>query len=277
MPQFVPLFFPGTNGRLFCQRILPDSINQSTEAVLIIPPFAEEMNKSRRMLVQQAWMLAEIGYAVYFPDLFGTGDSEGDFSDATWEIWCEDISNTLQKISDDNITTVSVIALRMGGLLLDAVFDAVNINVKQVVLWHPVVSGEVMLNQFYRLKLAADMVGASDSRLSAKEIKQVFAQGGSVEIAGYTLNPMLVNGIDGARLENLAIPKRVNVIWYEIIAGTERKISQANQKIMDKLVEQGNQLAVNKIVGLQFWSAVELVDVPDLISSTTLLFDKILL
>ena len=55
-----------------------------------LPPFAEEMNHSRRMATLQAHRLAALGIDVLVVDLFGTGDSAGDFADARWETWQED-------------------------------------------------------------------------------------------------------------------------------------------------------------------------------------------
>ena len=59
--------------------------------VLYIHPFAEEMNKSRRMAALQARAFAQAGYAVLQIDLHGCGDSAGDFGDATWEHWIDDV------------------------------------------------------------------------------------------------------------------------------------------------------------------------------------------
>ena len=49
-------------------------------------PFCEEMNKARRMAALQSRRLAALGYSVLQIDLFGCGDSSGDFADAR-EIW----------------------------------------------------------------------------------------------------------------------------------------------------------------------------------------------
>ena len=49
------------------------------------------MNKSRRMAALQARAFAEMGFGVLQIDLFGCGDSSGDFSDARWDIWKQDL------------------------------------------------------------------------------------------------------------------------------------------------------------------------------------------
>jgi len=47
-----------------------------------VAPFAEEMNKARRMAALQARAMSAAGYAVLCLDLHGCGDSAGDFADA---------------------------------------------------------------------------------------------------------------------------------------------------------------------------------------------------
>jgi hypothetical protein len=47
-----------------------------------VPPFAEEMNKSRRMIAEVGRRLEGSGVGMLLVDLFGTGDSEGEFAQA---------------------------------------------------------------------------------------------------------------------------------------------------------------------------------------------------
>ncbi len=57
----------------------------------MLPPFAEEMNKCRRMMALTAYALQAAGLDVLFVDLFGTGDSGGDFADGSLEVWRSDL------------------------------------------------------------------------------------------------------------------------------------------------------------------------------------------
>ena len=76
--------------------------------VVHAPAFAEEMNKSRRMVALQARALAEDGLAVLLVDPLGCGDSPGDFGDATWETWVQDIANALAWLSGQSHVQVVV-------------------------------------------------------------------------------------------------------------------------------------------------------------------------
>jgi uncharacterized protein len=59
--------------------------------VVYAHPFGEEMNKSRRMAALQARALAGAGNAVLQVDLLGCGDSPGDFGEAGWDDWVDDL------------------------------------------------------------------------------------------------------------------------------------------------------------------------------------------
>ena len=67
---------------------------------MYFPPFAEELNKSRRMVSMQARQFCHTAYAVLIVDLFGTGDSEGNFGDTDWEILQNDMCVALRWLQD---------------------------------------------------------------------------------------------------------------------------------------------------------------------------------
>ena len=84
-------YLPATTGQRFCLFHQPDGRRAWRGAVVYVHPFAEEMNRSRRMAALQARALAAAGFAVLQIDLHGCGDSSGDFGDASWEGWIEDV------------------------------------------------------------------------------------------------------------------------------------------------------------------------------------------
>ena len=94
MPAQPEAFFLSVDGGRLGQRFClfhPAQGGVPKGCVLNIHPFAEEMNKSRRMAALQARALAKAGYAVLQIDLFGCGDSSGDFGDASWQDWVGDV------------------------------------------------------------------------------------------------------------------------------------------------------------------------------------------
>jgi pimeloyl-ACP methyl ester carboxylesterase len=89
-------FLEGSTGSLFCTGFLHPPETGQRRRFLIISPFAEELNKSRHVLAALAAAIGEAGHDVLMPDLFGTGDSAGDFSQATLGIWRTDLDTVIE-------------------------------------------------------------------------------------------------------------------------------------------------------------------------------------
>src|SRR3954449_10972795 len=87
-----PFFLRTATGKRFCLYHAPASGRECLGAFIYIHPFGDEMNKSRRMAAIQARAFAAMGFSVLQIDLFGCGDSSGEFRDARWDIWKHDLS-----------------------------------------------------------------------------------------------------------------------------------------------------------------------------------------
>ena len=83
-----PFFLRAARGQRFC--LFHPAAGSCRGAVLYVHPFAEELNRSRRMAGLHAGALAALGDAVLQLDLHGCGGSSGDFAAARWETWQED-------------------------------------------------------------------------------------------------------------------------------------------------------------------------------------------
>ena len=89
--QIEAFFFARDEHSLFCLLFSPPPGLPRAGAIVHVPAFAEEMNKSRRAVANAARAMAERGWQVLVFDLHGTGDSSDDFDDATWSGWLEDV------------------------------------------------------------------------------------------------------------------------------------------------------------------------------------------
>lgn len=96
-----PFYLNTSQGSLFCIYYSPES-EYITHNILYIHPFGDEMNKSRKQAALQAHAFAAMGAAVLIIDLFGCGDSEGDFRDADWEIWKQNIISGIKWLKEKN-------------------------------------------------------------------------------------------------------------------------------------------------------------------------------
>jgi exosortase A-associated hydrolase 2 len=266
----LPFFMPARPGQRFC--LFHQSAPGTTPrgAILYVHPFAEELNKSRRMAAMQARAFAASGFSVLQIDLHGCGDSSGDFSHARWQTWKQDLALALGWLARRSDGPVSIWGLRLGALLaLDVSGDAaleLGPVIDRVILWHPVFKGKVHLDQFLRLRLASQML--SDAA-SAPAARAILAGGASVEVAGYEVTPELAAQIDGADA-TLATPP-VPVHWFELAVDGDGGVAPAAMNQARRWQAAGVALSLHAVRGQPFWSATENLECPALLAATTAL------
>jgi exosortase A-associated hydrolase 2 len=263
---FEPFFISAERGERFC--IYHPALGAPRGGIVYIHPFAEEMNKSRRMAALQSRELAKHGYAVLQIDLFGCGDSSGDFGEASWEVWQQDVALAVRWLGKRVDGGVTLWGLRLGALLA---LDAAHLCIPPpagFVLWQPVLSGESFLTQFLRLRMTSEMLSEGNAKTGAKELRAQLAAGESLEIAGYTLPPRLTAALDGLKLADKAFPGKA-IQWLEVVPEQGRELSPAAQRVADAWVRDGVNLAVQCVPGQSFWSTVETTECAALIAATT--------
>lgn len=264
-----PFFIQGESGNLFAQHF-PSQDTSTRKGLLCFPPFAEELNKSRRMIALQARRCAELGYDVLVLDLYGTGDSAGDFGEASWSRWRKDMLVGLRWLRERGLDVVDFWGLRIGALLaLDVARDPAAEGLSRMLLWAPVQKGQMFVTQFLRLKMAADLATAGGGAgVDTKQLRAALQQGEMVEVAGYDLNPALVLPLDELNMQTLRPLGGVRVDWFEVTA-ENRPLSPASAKLAESWREAGVQVAIQPVTGEPFWSTPEITLAPDLLDATT--------
>ncbi|MHA4871527.1 hydrolase 2, exosortase A system-associated [Duganella sp. PWIR1] len=198
----LPFFLSADEGERFCLYYEPEPGVPPRGAVLYVPPFAEELNKSRRMVALQARAYAQAGFGVLQIDLYGCGDSSGELSTARWDIWLGDLAHAWQWLAKRNLGPRYLWGLRLGALL--ALDFATRARPDGLILWQPALSGRAHLNQFARLQSAARLFAG------ASAVEQ------DTEIAGYLMEPALSAAIN--QLDAGTLTPRCPVQWMELSA-----------------------------------------------------------
>lgn len=262
-----PFFLPGEKGQRFCLYHPPKGVARG--AVIYLHPFAEEMNKARRMAGIQARAMAEAGYAVLQIDLLGCGDSAGDFSDATWSAWQDDVVSAYRWLRKQTNAPLTLWGLRTGCLL--AASSAVRLPEKvDFLFWQPVVSGKQFWQQFMRLKMAGELASGVSKGIAA-QLRSRLAAGLKVEIAGYMVSPELVDGLDNTALEPPA-GREGRVIWLETSLRDEATLAPVSLIQLDNWRASGFAVHADVVYGPAFWHTSEIEDAPELISATQAAF-----
>lgn len=263
---FEPFFLPAPRGERFC--IFHPAAGTPRGAIVYLHPFADEMNKSRRMAALQSRLFAARGYAVLQIDLFGCGDSSGELRDARWETWKQDIALGIEWLQRRVAAPVQLWGLRLGALLALDFAAEPGPSPAGFVVWQPVVSGEQFVTQFLRLRVASEMISTGAAKTGTNDLRNDLDAGTVLEIAGYDLAPELVRAIDRLRLSELA-PRGAPVHWFEVVAEAGRPLSPASRRVADAWIERGAGIAVHAVAGEPFWNTIEIAECRELLAQTT--------
>ena len=262
-----PQFIQARSGHLFVSVRRPTH-DVTSSVVLLLPPFAEEMNKSRRLFTLQAKTLCEAGFAVAVFDPFGTGDSEGRFGQASIAHWQNDCEDVLEYLAGEGFTECIPLGVRFGALLLDHVLDVSSLAINHAILWQPVTSGSQSINQFLRLQSAANIM-SNEAGPSVTDMQTTLKNGDPVEVAGYEISPQLFAQAQNLKLDTLNTEKLRRIDWFAVAGSADAPLPAAATRHTQRWIEQGLSAPTKIIEGAQFWAATELVVVPELVARTT--------
>ncbi|MBA4175634.1 MAG: hydrolase 2, exosortase A system-associated [Leptothrix sp. (in: Bacteria)] len=241
--------------------------------VLHVHAFAEEMNKSRRMAALQSSALGAAGFAVLQFDLLGCGDSAGDFGDATWQRWLADVAwaamHLRRRASAPPGTPVWLWGHRVGALLVAQAADGIGAATgaaPNLLLWQPTGIGKTALQQFLRLKSAAEMLDGRGKGV-VETLKRELAAGHTVEVAGYRLQPALAAGLEAATLD----PPRqaAHAVWLEVASGEVPELMPASHATLQRWRAAGWTVDASAVSGPAFWQTTEIEDAPALVAAST--------
>lgn len=266
-----PVVLNGLAGPVFAIHWPGQRPDNTGRGVIYLPPFAEELNRARRMAALQAQMLAAAGTGMLVLDPYGCGDSGGDFGDARWETWLEDTARAALWMREQGYGSITLLGLRLGALL--ALAAARIANASHVMLWNPVLRGDQMINQFLRLRLAADLSGGKKGE-GTGEMRRALASGNAIEIAGYELASELVSAIEPLRLADLGAVVAAPIEWVEVVSAVDQALSPAQEQIMTKWRAADRTFTYHQVTGEPFWSLQETTIAPDLLTLTARLLER---
>ncbi len=250
-------------------------VEQPAKAVVVyVPPLGEEMNKARRMASLHARALAASGLAVMQADLLGCGDSHGEFEEASWEIWRSDVRDACESAMRRHAESwpsappppLWLWGLRAGCLLAASAATSFP-EPCHFLFWQPQGSGKQALQQFLRLRIAAEMGGAT--RGLGERLRRDLANGASVDVAGYRLPSSLALGLEQAKLDP---PQRRDgrsrSLWFEIRPEGDVGWLPATEALQARWRSGGWWVGGESVPGPAFWATVEIEEAPALIDAS---------
>ncbi len=269
--KWEPLFLQGPRGRLFAIYHPPHS-KDVDRCFLYVPPLAEEMNRCRQMASLQARRFAELGYGTLLLDLYGTGDSEGEYRDGTWDGWKADLRVGVEWLRSRGYRQIALWGVRHGALLaLDLARDLAPPH--RLLLWQPTLNGRVALTEILRIEMAGSLT--EESNLNTKALRERLAAGDVVELSGYEISGALAMALERARVaDHFGLPE-AHVTWLDVLAAEGQEPSRISVKTRDEWSAAGAQVRYETVIGPAFWQVWERVLAGNLLERTSTLAAEI--
>ena len=271
-PRVLPFFFDAERGTRFSLYHAPSPHVAPRGAILYVHPFAEELGKTRRLAALQSRAFAALGYAVLQIDLFGCGDSCGDFNAGRWDIWKDDLTLAARWLVERAGGGPLILwGVRLGGLL--ALDFAERVELEQIILWQPFMSGRACINQFLRLRLAAQpehpVPGAARSTAG---LRAQLAVHGAIEVAGYEVAIPLVKAIDACDAGRIVLPP-CTVHLFASGGPAPSRVAASAARLAERWAPGGVTLHFHPVPGPEpAWSGDGLVEFPALLDATSAVF-----
>jgi exosortase A-associated hydrolase 2 len=265
-------FLPAAQGQRLCIFHAPPPDVALRGSVIYVPPLAEEMNRCRRVANLQARAMAQAGFATLQIDLMGCGDSSGDFGDATWDAWLDDIDLARHWLAQRCDAPLWLWGARAGCLLAAQSAARTTDARVRLLMWMPVVSGRQHLQQFLRLRVMAEVVRGNGLKKSegTASLLQRLEQGQSIEVAGYVMGPKLAAGLSRASLDDVG--RALRVLCFEV-AGSEMAtplaMSPALEQQLARWIAAGVSATATVVPGEPFWQVSEVPGCGELVRLTT--------
>jgi exosortase A-associated hydrolase 2 len=271
--RFEPLFIQTPHARLFAILHHPEPPTPCIGTIILVPAFAEEMNRCRYMVAEQSRRLAARGWQVLIPDLYGTGDSEGEFCAASWDGWRDNICACIDWVSDrDNTAGVALWGIRLGAALAMSV-AGMQPAIERLLLWQPVLKGSVALNQLLRMRMGA-AISMGQAAESTKELRARLRNGESLRIGGYDISPAMADAVEAANIVDGVCPQPLRVDWFEVSSSDPPSLSPASRNATELWQSAGHQINAHCVQDPPYWQVHERAIAVNLLDATTAQFPQ---
>lgn len=190
-----PFYFGPSGKRLFGVYHPPGSAKARDDGVVLCQPTRDEYEGSHWAFRRLAILLAKEGFPVLRFDYYGTGDSDGDGSQATIGQAEQDVAIAIDELqAAAGVREVSLVGLRIGATLACLAARGRQ-DVGPVVLWDPLVDGRRHLEEL-RLR-HVDMNVDPDPRRTHEEEEGLFGFPMTAEMRA-ELEALDLTAVDGA-------------------------------------------------------------------------------
>lgn len=262
-------FYQGAKGPLFRIIRTPEKV---LAHLIFIAPLFEQANQTRHHITRSALNAYQEGLQSIIFDHYGTGDSAGELNDANLALWQQDI---LKQLADIRVKSAQAIYLSLPLSAVLLLSDEILSLVDGVMLLQPDFNGKRFVQQFKRLALAAQLTKHNPPQGDNKSKQIETSTQQTVDIAGYQMQPDLLDQLTGQSVNTLA-DFNIDCYWFEWQKKSE-ELSPSRSKQQQAVANKNNKLLVQQIDDVKFWQASELQIVQSFLRQEQLIFTKLAL
>jgi alpha/beta superfamily hydrolase len=172
--------------------VIHNGVISAHTALVLCPPFAEEMVATYARFATWSKQLAEQGMPVLRFHAYGTGESGGTSADFTFETAIHD-AGTAFEFARERIAPVRLgyFGTRLGATV--AVLAALRQPVDLLVMWSPIINIQQYMRELFRAQLAKEMIrnGLTQVRRNTQDMILDLESGRSIDLLGYEFSPQL--------------------------------------------------------------------------------------
>lgn len=197
----------------------------AARTILVIPPLFDEMNRTRRMLVEAMRMLADRGVRSLLPDLPGCNESLADIATQTLHSWRNAMTDAARQLGATHIASIR------GGVLIEGCPALPHWRLAPA-------KGSSLLKTMLRTRIAADKEAG---RANSMENLLADAQNGPLELAGYMLSPDMLFSLEQGEAAPMEGARNValgeiggSALWLRAEPGDDSAMSAAIAEDLDR-------------------------------------------
>jgi len=185
--------------------------------VVLAPPLFEEDARLRKVLVNLSRFLCDAGYDVLRFDYYGTGFSQGHYTDVTLERTRQNLDDALEYCQSTGAERVHLIGVRFGGYLALRSLD--NKSVDRVVAWEPVMNPATYIKEVLRSEVATQMLIYGEVQQNREQLVKSMRSSGRLYVEGYLISSDLFNQLsDGQAIipgETFADTGKIAFVYWQ--------------------------------------------------------------
>lgn len=219
-----------------------------TVGVVICSPIHAELLRNYHREVMLARSLARAGYAVQRFQYRGSGNSDGEPADETFDSLREDVETaTARLVQTTGVDRLVFVGTRLGAVV--AALTARSTGGAALALWEPVLNADRYFREIFRGHLVSGLKKREDGE--DRKPHQELRDTGSVDILGYSIDLPLHDGVRARNLLDDVANAPPDVLLVQI--GGSRDLRPEYGSLVERWEKAGVTVRSHQLDGSEPW------------------------